>query len=126
MAILNLLSYGALLFGALRYNGRAVLVCLILTVIAIIFGIIFSILSIAYIDILIPELSSNCSEFFQTLVGQFGIVEQESCRRLKSTLIGTTAGPYILGSILNIYFWISNYGFYKELKEGNQKNEGVV
>ena len=123
MAILNLLSYGALLFGAFKYNARAVLICLILTLLAIILGVIFSILSIAYIEILIPELSSHCSEFFQTLVGQFGIVKQESCRQLKSTLIGTAAGPYIVGSLLNIYFWISNYGFYKELKEQSQKQE---
>ena len=96
--IFFLLPYAFLLFGALKYNDKAVLVCIVLTALSIIMGIVFGIIAIVNIDILIQNLDLSDSLRFRTIV--------------------TTAVKLFIVSLVNIYFWICNYSFYKELKEG--------
>ena len=50
--IFVLLPYSFLLFGALKYNDKAVLVCVVLTALSIIIGIVFGIIAIVNIDFL--------------------------------------------------------------------------
>lgn len=107
--IFLLLVYGSLLYGALSYNKNAVLVCLVFEGMTIVLGIIFGILAIASIDTLVPQLENNCAD----IIDKGGL----TCDQFKFALF-TTAGVFIAGSLLNIYFWICIYSFYKELKEG--------
>ena len=111
--IFYLLAYGFLLFGALKYNEKAVLVCLVCTGVAIVLGIIMAIIAIASIDTLAPELANNCAAILDELHRL-----NMTCDQFKSAAIGASAGIFIAGSLLNVYFWICNYSFYKELKEG--------
>ena len=111
--IFYLLAYGFLLFGALKYNEKAVLVCLVCTAVGIVFGIIMCIIAIASIDTLAPQLADNCAAIIDELNHM-----HMTCDQFKAGVIGTMAATFIIGSLLNVYFWICNYSFYKELKEG--------
>ena len=106
--IFFLLPYAFLLFGALKYNDNAVLVCVVLTALSIITGIGLGIIAIANIEIFVPQLANDCKalHFFV------------DCDNLRFRTIVTTAVKLIGGSLVNIYFWLCNYSFYKELTEG--------
>ena len=109
----NLLAYSFLLFGALKCNEKAVLACLICTGFAIAWGIIFTIIVFVSIALFKPELDNNCEDIIEQLK-KLGT----SCDQLKHITMGIAAGSFIAGSLINIYFWICNYSFYKELKKG--------
>ena len=111
--IFYLLSYGFLLFGAIKYNDKAVLVCLVLTAVSIVLGVVFCIIAIANIETIAPQLANNCAAMIDEL-NKLGM----TCDQFKSATIGTLAGTYIAASLVNVYFWICNYSFFKELKEG--------
>ena len=111
--IFYLLSYGPLLYGALKYNEKAVLMSLACTAVSIFLGIVFTIIAIANIDTISPQLANNCAAIIDEL-NQMGL----TCDQFKATAVGVAAGTFIVGSFLNVYFWICNYSFYKELKEG--------
>ena len=111
--IFYLLSYGFLLFGAIKYNEKAVLVCLVLTAVSIIMGVVFCIIALANIEMIVPQLANNCAAMIDEL-DKLGM----TCDQLKSATIGISAGTFIAASLVNVYFWICNYSFYKELKEG--------
>ena len=110
--IFYLLAYGSLLYGALKYNEKAVLTSLVITGLSIALGIIICIIAIANIETFNPQLANNCAGLI--VDGRMYV----NCDDVKSAAIGLTAGVFIIGSILNAYFWICNYSFYKELKEG--------
>ena len=132
--VLYLLAYGALLFGALKYNYKAVLVNLVVTAFLIILGIIGAIIFIqdslssgsrisydfydmyASIKPFVPanKLANNCAAMAEEL-SKAGI----TCDEFKAETIGTAAGILIVSSLLNGYFWVCNYSFYKELKRGS-------
>ena len=107
VAIFYLLAYGALLFGAIKYNDKAVLFNLVLTAIIIVLEIVGAIIVLSSIETFVPELASCLSHM------------PESCDQIKAAAVGTAAGICIVSSVLNGYFWVCNYSFYKELKEGN-------
>jgi len=111
--IFYLLAYGSLLFGALKYNEKAVLISLVLTALSIALGIVITIISIANIESIVPQFANNCASIIDEL-HRIGL----TCDQFKSTTIGITAGTFIAASLLNVYFWICNYSFYKDLKEG--------
>ena len=102
--IFLLLPYVFLLFGALINNDKAVLVCLVLTALSIIIGIIFGIIAIANIEILFPQLAAwNASH---------SIWSYARCT------LSVEATKLMCPSLVQVYFWICIYSFYKELKEG--------
>ena len=111
--IFYLLAYGPLLFGALKYNEKAVLVSLAITALSIAIGIIFCIIAIANIETIVPQFANDCASIIDELHRM-----NLTCDQYKSATIGIAAGSFIIGSLLNVYFWICNYSFYKELKEG--------
>ena len=91
------------------------LVNLVLTAIVIVFGIVFAIISVANIGTFIPQFANNCEAMNQELA-----LAGLTCDDMKSATVGMTAGVLIVSSLLNGYFWVCNYSFYKELKEGNE------
>jgi len=93
--IFYLIAYGALVFGAIKYNAIAVMVNLVCTAIIIVVAIIASIMISAAIGSL--NLHSNQQSFLA-----WAVVAN------------------ILGALLNAYFWVCTYSFYKEMKEGNE------
>ena len=111
--VFYLLAYGSLLYGALKYNEKAVLMSLACTALCIVLGIVICIIAIANIETITPQLANNCAAIIDELK-KLDI----TCDAMKSYTIGVTAGAFIIGSLLNVYFWICNYSFYKELKEG--------
>ena len=111
--IFYLIAYGFLLFGVLKYHEKAVLMCLVFTAVGIVEGIIMGIVAIASIDSLVPQLANNCAGFIDK-----SNPTQVNCDQLRTAAIGGAAGTLIIGSLLNVYFLICNYSFYKELKEG--------
>ena len=111
--IFYLLSYGFLLFGAIKYNEKAVLVCLVLSAASIILGVVFCIIAIANIEMIAPKLANDCAAMIDEL-NKLGM----TCDQFKSTTIGIVAGTFIGSSLVSAYFWICNYSFYKQLKEG--------
>ena len=92
LGIFYLIAYGALLFGAIKYNPVAVLVNLICTIIIMVLGVIVAII---------------------LLVGSTQFTDSNQSGAVLSVGIG-----YLLGVALNAYFWVCNYSFYKELKQG--------
>ena len=110
--IFYLLSYGFLLFGAIKYNEKALLVCLVLTAVSIVLGVVFCIIAIANIETIAPQLANNCAAMIDDL-NKLGM----TCDQFKSTTIGIVAGIFIGASLVSVYFWICNYSFYKQLKE---------
>ena len=99
--IFLLLPYGFLLFGALINNDKAVLVCLVLTALSIIIGIIFGIIAILNIETLFPELAAWSKN-----------------HPIWSYARSVEASKLMCPSLVQVYFWICIYSFYKELKEG--------
>ena len=112
--ILYLLSYAPLLYGALKYNKNAVLVSLICSGVLIALGIASCIIAFASIETINPLLADNCVAI-RDVLNTLGL----TCDQYKSTVLGMLAGTLIVGTLLNIYFWICNYSFYKELKKGD-------
>ena len=110
--IFYLLGYGSLLYGALKYNEKAVLLSLVITGLSIALGIIICIIAFANIETFNPLLANDCAGL--AVDGQMYV----NCDEVKSVAIGLTAAAAIIGSLINVYFWICNYSFYKELKEG--------
>ena len=88
------------------------LVNLVITGLCIALGIIICIIAIANIEIFAPQLANDCAGLI--VDGRMNV----NCDDVKSAAIGVTAGVFIIGSLLNAYFWICNYSFYKELKKG--------
>ena len=103
--IFLLLPYVFLLFGALINNDKAVLVCLVLTTLSIIIGIILGIIAILDIEILFPELGEWSKNKW-------------SERSIWSYARSVEASKLMCPSLVQVYFWICIYSFYKELKEG--------
>ena len=93
IGIFYLVAYGALVFGAITYNGIAVMVNLVCTAIIIILQIIAVIIVSASI----------------------GWVNDSDVQ----AVLGIAIMLYILEAVLNAYFWICSYSFYQELKEGS-------
>ena len=114
-AVVYLVAYGALLFGALKYNRIAVLINLVFTGIGIVLGVIFGIIAVSVVSTIMPELADNCVTI-QDQLGNSGL----TCDEFKTITIGTTACIFIVGSALNVYFWMCNYSFYQELKVGTE------
>ena len=101
--ILYLNGYGALLFGAIKYNEKAVFVNLVLTANIILLGLIGGIIALANIEIVQPLLA-----------GELRIMAK----------IDAAAAGMVVSLLLNGYFWVCNYSFYKELKQ-EVKDKGV-
>ena len=95
IGIIYFISHAFLLYGAVTNNYTAVLVYLVFTGIGIILDLIFGILALVSVGILVPGLANDC------------------CYNEVDTL----ASVFIISGILNIYFWICCWSFYKELKE---------
>ena len=111
--IFYLLAYGPLLYGALKYNEKAVLISLVCIGLSIAFGVVLSIIAIAGIETIAPQFANDCAAIIDEL-NKSNI----TCDAMKSYTIGITAGVVVIEDLLNVYFWICNYSFYKELKEG--------
>ena len=116
--IFFLLPYAFLLFGAIKYNDKAVLVCVVLTALSIMIIDASIILEIVFgiIAIVDPELA-DCKALNEVLFFY-------DCDELRFSTIVKEAVKLIglIGlSLINIYFWICNYSFYEELKEGGSE-----
>ena len=116
LGIFYLIAYGALLFGAIKYNDKAVLVNLVVTAIIIVLGVVFAIIILVDIEVVVPEFANNCA-FFAEELGQ--AITVETCDQLKALTGGGTAAVYFFAALLNSYFWVCNYSFFKELKGGS-------
>ena len=105
-SILYLIVSGCLLFGAIKYHRKAVLVSLILEALTVIYTM-FVIIVFAGVD---SQLANDC-EGIRTIFGS-------QCEKLKYAVakLGNNAGLFIGSNLFRIYFWICNYSFYKELK----------
>ena len=97
-----LISNGALLFGAIKNNAIAVLVNLVCTV----FIIILAMFSIYIIKIAIVSKNDPDQET------PLGVAIREMG-------YWSMIAVAIVGGLFSTYFWVCNYSFYKELKEGN-------
>ena len=116
-AITILIAYGSLLYGGVKYNFQAVKINLILTAISIIdlqIGMSFVNFVISSLDELIPGYSTNCDEInYETLHDEPRDNHHSySCDKVKWIKVGT----FLFTEFSQIYFWICNYNFYKELK----------
>jgi len=109
--ILDLIYSGCLLFGALKYHRKAVLVSLVMGGVFSVIFIMLVIIIFALMESIGSRLANDC-EYYRPITGS-------ECEELKSTV--ATAGNiafFFLGSCLfHVYFWICIYSFYKELKE---------
>ena len=110
--IIYFISHSFLLYGAVRNNYTAVLVYLVFTGIGIVLDLMFGILVLASVGILVPALDNDCALIQDDIRGQ-GI----SCDAFISATVGILASVFIITGLLNIYFWICCWSFYKELKE---------
>ena len=112
--IFFLLPYAFLLFGAIKYNDKAVLVCVVLTALSIIIGIVFGIIAIVKIEIINPLLANDCEAFDYASDFTFFL----DCDKEKFKARAITAAYLFVLSLVEVYFWICNFSFYKELKKG--------
>jgi hypothetical protein len=108
-------EYLPLLFGAIKFNQRALLVSLVAGFLLTVLGVVYLIIVMAIVDIetLAPKLANGCRgvEDFH----QLGM----SCEDFKSMVKITTASILLAGGALEIYFLLCVYSFYKELKTGS-------
>ena len=109
--IFYFIAYGALLFGAIKYNEKAVLFNLLCTAILIVLAIVFYIIMIAKNWRI---LANNCVPIEVEL-----LQEVITCDDIKSAPVGMSTGILIVSCFLIGYFWVSSYNFYKELKGGS-------
>ena len=115
IGLLYLIQCAARLYGADNKNEKAVLVNLAFTVINIIFSIVVGSAALISIETLLPGTVNNCSG-----VSRFAL--QASCDSYKSRAIPRAAGIGFASALLNMYFWICSYSYYKELK-GRDDNQ---
>ena len=109
-----LIAEATLLFGAIKYNKRAMLVYLVCSTSFPIIDIVFGIIAKVSIETIVPEeLASDCASMEENLVRL-----HMTCDEFKSLSIFITVGYCFIASLMNIYFWLCNYSFYKELNEG--------
>ena len=92
----NVASGISLLYGAIKHNSTAVLVNLILSLLGVVFLIVMSLLT----------LISGAS---MTLVEQRGA-------QIIMIVLGSI---YLLITLIQIYFWICVYSYFRKLKSGN-------
>ena len=92
----NVASGRSLLYGAIKHNSTAVLVNLILSLLGVVFLIVMSLLT----------LISGAS---MTLVEQRG-------DQIIMLVLGSI---YLLITVIQIYFWICVYSYFRKLKSGN-------
>ena len=92
----NVASGISLLYGAIKHNSTAVLVNLILSLLGVVFLIVMSLLT----------LISGAS---MTLVEQRGA-------QIIMLVLGSI---YLLITLIQIYFWICVYSYFRKLKSGN-------
>ena len=92
----NVASGISLLYGAIKHNSTAVLVNLILSLVGVVFLIVMSLLT------LIPGAS-------MTLIEQRG-------DQIIMLVLGSI---YLLITLIQIYFWICVYSYFRKLKSGN-------
>ena len=111
--IIALAYGGCLLFGAIKYHEKAVLIALIIQGVNLAISALFCIIILASIGSVVPALANDCEDLR---------ISKSRCDEVKSATIGTLAGSFIGSILLNVYFWICNYSFYKELKEGGEKS----
>ena len=107
--ILYLSFGGCLLFGALKYHEKAVLAALAIEGACIVLSIIFGIIVIAAIEVVVPALADDCNG---------SGIGKSACDEAKSSARISAAAGLIVGALINVYFWICNFSFYKELKTG--------
>ena len=111
LGIFYLIANGVLGFGAIKYSQTAILVNLVLTAIYIILGTLFGLIMVACIDSIYPLFANKCA-----------VVEVES-RKIDMTCdqnkwkIGITYGIFFADALINSYFWLCSFSFYKELIE---------
>ena len=123
--IVYILSYGCLLYGAIRFNRTAVIVYLVIDGVMIAAVIIFGILAIVGVSIVAG--TTDCSHLQQEVVDFPYSSDQinmqawnlkQMCESAQTVVIGITAGIFFISAMLSFYFWICVYSFYKELNMG--------
>ena len=112
--LLCLIAYGALLFGAIKYNGNAVRVYLVSSAICIVIGVLFGVIVLASIKSSDPVTSDPV---FADDCASVPLTKSE-CDMLKAVTIGMKANQLVISTLFGVYFWICIYSFYKELKSG--------
>ena len=107
--ILHILAYATLMYGCLKNHPTAVLVYLVLDALSIIVTIVIAILCIAAVPFMFPDLADTCVQLKYTT---------EECDVFKEYAPGFAASIFVGIAILNTYFWVCVFSFYKELKSG--------
>ena len=106
--------YGFLLYGAIERNEYAVLVWLLFNGVAIVLKIILGIIVI--VGIIFIANIDNCSAVLEESKS-IGLCFQIQNAMEHPVGLAIIVGIFIFGILLNIYFWICVYSFYKELKK---------
>ena len=107
--ILTILAYATLMYGCLKNHPTAVLVYLVLDAFSIILAIFIAIFCIAAVTFMFPQITDECAQARYTT---------EQCDSLKAATIVSVASLFVGIAILNAYFWVCVFSFYKELKSG--------
>ena len=99
---------------AIRYNNTAVCIYLSTGAILIVLGLIRIIMDNISIETLVPILADNCTQL-RTHYTNF------NCEDMKTATVRLSVGILLTCTALNVYSWICNYSFYKEIKlnDGN-------
>ena len=70
---------------------------------------IIAILCVAAVTFMFPQITDECAQARYTT---------EQCDSLKAATIVSVASLFVGIAILNAYFWVCVFSFYKELKSG--------
>ena len=110
------LSNGFLLYGALRYNKKAVLASLVCSGIYIIVSFVLSIYFVTEYEIIDTEFTNNCGATVDWLK-----LMTITCDQYNQYSLGLFVGGLTLFLLIGYYFWICNYSFYKHMEKRGQR-----
>ena len=113
-ALLYFVAYGCLLYGAINYDRRSLMVYVVTEGIQVILWIAYGIIVVT--GVIAVAGNTDCDELKEKL-GELTWTEKD-CDDIKRYAIIKTATISFLSSFINGYFWICVYSFYVELQSG--------
>ena len=115
-AVCGVMVSGCLLFGAIKYHQTTIKICLILSMIAIVFyGIVGTFLVVASgtSGAGIGCTVADCDEETMT--------QQTVSTDAVGTAFKTKGAILIIGALINVFFWLCVFSFLKELQSGTSQ-----
>merc|ERR1712150_233564 len=122
IGVLCIVSYGSLLYGAIREDWKAVLCNVVADFFFIVFNTTLAILYIVDVEFVVPELANMCFESITTGLDLTDSMEtlqgyQASCDEMKKSATIKGATLYFSYVLYHLYFWICNLTYYLTLIE---------